>query len=241
MPKFKHLKLVSTRDWDPSWVTLQELGQLDNFYEHPSHAWLLCSGWFEVWGRLWSPKHLPHSPSYVSLVIRIVSWRLQREITELPWFGYKKTQRFSSKFSNYSSTILVVWVFGKPDSQVLIWRHNFYFWKATFQFKRGSSLGLNCLKWATFVLLILMRSSQHSHQEWSTLSMHQRSSSVSAMRAMSSANLRRARINSPHFTPKPSFFIPSIRPGWTKWGKVPILSHPPRGQLDNFYQYPSHA
>ena len=31
------------------------------------------------------------------------------------------------------------------------------------------------------------------------------------MRATSSANLRRARINSPHFTLKPSFFIFSIR------------------------------
>jgi len=68
-----------------------------------------------------------------------------------------------------------------------------------------------CLKWTIFVLLILMQSSLHSHQKWSSLSIHWRSFSVSAMRAMSSANLRRSRINSPHFSPKPSFFIFSIR------------------------------
>jgi len=39
------------------------------------------------------------------------------------------------------------------------------------------------LEWTIFVLLILMRSSQHSHQKWSALSIHCRSFSVSAMRA----------------------------------------------------------
>ena len=77
-----------------------------------------------------------------------------------------------------------------------------------------------CLKWTTFVLLILMWSSQHSHQEWSALSIHWRSSSVSDMRAMSSANMRRARNNSPQFTPKPSFFISSIRPLMKRLNKV---------------------
>jgi len=36
-----------------------------------------------------------------------------------------------------------------------------------------------------------MQSSQHSHQKWSALSIHWRSFFVSAMRATSSANLRR--------------------------------------------------
>jgi len=67
------------------------------------------------------------------------------------------------------------------------------------------------LEQTNFALPILMWSSQYSHQKRSALSIHWRSFSVSAMRAMPSANLRRAKINSPHFIPKPSFFIFSIK------------------------------
>ena len=46
MPKFKHLKLVTTWYWDPSWVTSKR--STGQFYQHQSHALLLCSGWLEA-------------------------------------------------------------------------------------------------------------------------------------------------------------------------------------------------
>ena len=58
------------------------------------------------------------------------------------------------------------------------------------------------------------------------LSIHCRSSSVSAMIAVSSANIRRAKRISLHFTPKLSCFISSIRPLMKRLNNVGGSRHP---------------